>query len=70
MTNQTKKIEHLTAHEAIACIHAAWASRNSIDPNTLSGLTRVITRAAIINQDQAAINWLFLLNWKPQQMVN
>ena len=56
----------MTAREAIAQLNA---HKCLMRPGETSDLLMIISRAFVMNDADAA-RWLWLLNWKPQQLVN
>jgi hypothetical protein len=56
----------MTSAQAIQALNE---SRLRLPPDTLATYSRIIARAANLN-DRAAICWLWLFYWNPQQLVN
>lgn len=56
----------MTAREAINALNANKCMMKSGD---IALLLAVITKAYVL-QDTDAIRWIWLLDWKPQQLVN
>ena len=73
MTRKTKILmkprNDLTSDQAIALINNTWGSGHMVEPELLMSLVTTIVSARD-NKDVKAQHWLFLNNWKPQQMVN
>lgn len=68
-TEQTMTSD-ITSDQAIEIINSVWGAGRAFHLGSLTALVRVIKYAAFVLNDPKARNWIFLMNWEPQQHRN